>query len=492
MRTVALPDLDTARAWRDAARALVAESVPPEEVQWTCGAPEQTDLFQATGPGREADGAARTRSRRQASVSFNVPKSFVDLAETVAWHSDPERFARLYAFLWRLRDRPVLIHDRGDAALAKLRAMEKEVNRDKHKMKAFLRFREIGAPDAPRRRFAAWFEPSHNVTEPLATFFARRFGDMDWLILTPRRTARFERGEISFAPGQPKPPLPEDATEDLWTTYFRSIFNPARLKVKAMQAEMPKKYWKNMPEAAAIPGLIAQAESRARAMQEAAPTLPPLRAGRIRERLHAPGVLRPMGLTFDDLRRKAEDETRTARDGYGRVVLGEGPHDAPLMVVGEQPGDVEDREGRPFVGPSGQLFDNVAEEAGLDRKAAYVTNAVKQFRYVQRGKRRIHQSPDRSDIEHGRWWLDAEIKLVKPTLILSMGGTAAETLTGTRKGILKRRGHVEETEHGPVFLTVHPSYILRIPDAARKAKETDLFRADLAAAQAHLEELRAA
>jgi uracil-DNA glycosylase len=189
-----------------------------------------------------------------------------------------------------------------------------------------------------------------------------------------------------------------------------------------------------------------------------------------------------MSLTLDDLRRRAEEESRQTRPGYGRVVLGEGPADARLMVVGEQPGDIEDREGRPFVGPAGQLLDRLAEDAGIDRSQVYVTNAVKRFRFVQRGKRRIHQKPDRGDLEHARWWLAAEIDIIKPELILAMGGTAAETLTGKREGILKRRGHVEETEFGPVFLTVHPSYLLRLRDAAAKAGEQRRLRDDLAAA----------
>ncbi len=170
----------------------------------------------------------------------------------------------------------------------------------------------------------------------------------------------------------------------------------------------------------------------------------------------------------------------------GRVVLGEGPTDAALMVVGERPGDQEDRIGRPFVGPSGQLFDRVAEQAGLDRSAAYVTNAVKRFRFRQRGKRRLHQPPDRTEIEHGRWWLEMELKLVRPGLILAMGANALESLTGSPKGLLKRRGRVEETDHGPVFVTVHPSFLLRLRDAGRKEEEIARFREDLAAVAAML------
>ncbi|EYD72315.1 UdgX family uracil-DNA binding protein [Limimaricola hongkongensis] len=482
MPHIALPRTETDTAWRDAARGLLARGVPPEEVTWSRGDAAQ-DLF-ATPP--EAVAPARS--------TIKVPRDFVDLARTVVWHSDPERFARLYAVLWRLRHEKGLMEDRGDAGLAKLRAMEKAVRRDRHKMTAFVRFREIGAPDAARRRFAAWFEPTHHTLEPTAPFFARRFADMDWMIATPDLTAIFEGGQLGFAEGQPKPDIPEDATEELWGTYFRNIFNPARLKIGAMTSEMPKKYWKNLPEARHIPEMIAGAEPRARAMQDAAPTLPPLRAAKITERLAAPGVPRPMADDLDQL--KAEENACTRCPLYEtatQAVPGIGPRDADLMVVGEQPGDQEDLAGRPFVGPAGQMFNRIAKEAGIDRAQAFVTNAVKHFKFTPRGKRRIHQNPNAGEIKACRFWLTSEIELIRPRLILSMGGTAAESLTGSRKGILARRGSIEATEDGvPVFLTVHPSYLLRLPDPALREAETDKFRADLRAAQAHLEALRTA
>ncbi|MCP1168664.1 UdgX family uracil-DNA binding protein [Limimaricola litoreus] len=481
MPHVALPHIGTDTAWRDAARGLVSRGVPPAEVTWSRGVAE-ADLF-ATPP-EEIAPAAKT---------ISVPRSFVELANTVVWHNDPERFARLYAMLWRLGSEKGLMEDRGDADLAKLRAMEKAVRRDKHKMTAFVRFREIGAPDDARRRFAAWFEPTHYTLEPTAPFFARRFADMDWMIATPDLTAVFEDGALGFAEGQPKPDIPEDATEELWGTYFRNIFNPTRLKVGAMMSEMPKKYWKNLPEARHIPEMIASAETRARAMQDAAPTLPPPRAAKITERLAAPSVLRPMADDLDQLRAQENACTRCPLyENATQAVPGEGPRDADLMVVGEQPGDQEDLAGRPFVGPAGQMFDRIAKEAGIDRSRAFVTNAVKHFKFTPRGKRRIHQNPNTSEIRACRFWVQSEIELIKPKLILSMGGTAAESLTGSRKGILARRGTIEATENGvPVFLTVHPSYLLRLPDPALREDETEKFRADLKSAQAHLEELRA-
>ncbi len=470
MQTLRLPRIGTADAWRRAARGLLAQRVRPEQALWLWDAAPQADLF--------AGDAAPTPPPDPA---IRVPRAFVDMADRVVWHADPERFARLYHMLWRLMDSPGLMGDRGDADLARLRMMEKAVNRCAHKMKAFVRFRDIGA-ETPRRAFAAWFEPTHHTVEPTAPFFTRRFADMDWIIATPDVTARLKDGALSFTAGEPRPELPEDAAEELWGTYFRNIFNPARLKVQAMTSEMPRKYWKNLPEARHIPDLIATADARAREMQAAAPSLPPLRAERIGNRLAAARVAPAMEdvATLSDLRCRMAGCTRCPlyRDAT-QVVPGEGPQDARLMVVGEQPGDQEDLEGRPFVGPAGRMFDTIAAEAGLDRSAAYVTNAVKHFKFKRTGKRRLHQPPNRTEIEQCKWWLESEIRLVKPELILSMGATALQSLTGRREGLLKRRGRIEETAHGPVFVTVHPSFLLRIPDAARKQDETALFRADL-------------
>ena len=378
MPHVTLPRIGTAQAWRDAARGFLSAGIPPEEITWGDSTTE-AGLFEAPAP-------------HPALGTVTVPRSFVSMANTVVWHSDPSRFARLYAFLWRLRDAPHLMTDRGDAQLAKLRAMEKNVRRCQHKMKAFVRFREIGQPGDARRSFAAWFEPTHHTIEPTAQFFARRFADMDWRILTPDISVFFEEGDLRFSEDHPKPDLPADASEALWVTYFRNIFNPARLKVQAMQSEMPKKYWKNMPEAAAIPDLIASAPAKARQMALAAPTLPPTRIAAIQAQQAAhesvwdgpPGSL---GSAIAGCTRCPLHKTAT------QAVPGEGPQNARLMIVGEQPGDREDLIGRPLIGPAGQLFDRVAADVGLDRKHVFITNAVKHFKFVPRGRKRIHQRP---------------------------------------------------------------------------------------------------
>lgn len=472
MRQVSLPGIGTFEAWRDAARALVGARVPPAEVLWTRG-PSAPDLFaEATPP--------------PASGAVTVPKAFVDLASRAVWHRDTERFARLYALLWALRDDRRLLEDRGHPQVARLHRMAKEVSRDRHKMTAFLRFREIGAPEASRRRFASWFEPTHHILEPTAPFFARRFGDMDWSIFTPDLSAHFESGALRFAPAAARPDLPADAAEDLWRTYFRNIFNPARLKVKAMQAEMPRKYWHNLPEATLIPELVASAQARAQEMAEAAPSLPPERAAKIGARLRQ---VRDSAPPPEGRETQAAEIAGCRRCPLWRnatqAVPGEGPVDARLMIVGEQPGDREDLEGRPFVGPAGQLFDALAARAGLERETAFVTNAVKHFKFRPRGRRRLHQAPTRDEIHHCRWWLEQERQLVRPDLILAMGATAVESLTGRREGLLARRGTIEQTADGtPVLITVHPSWLLRLPSDKRPEAER-LFTEDLRRAASH-------
>ncbi|MEM7636059.1 MAG: UdgX family uracil-DNA binding protein [Pseudomonadota bacterium] len=462
---VALPLIGTADAWRKAARSFLSAGIPPEQITWG-GVDSPPGLFDET-------------AAVPAAGAVTVSRDFISLANSVVWHADPSRFARLYGLLWRLRDNPGLMSDRGDGDLARLRQMEKNVHRCQHKMKAFVRFREIGNPTATRRSFAAWFEPTHHTVEPTAQFFRRRFADMDWRILTPDVSVFFENGHLRFVEDRFDPRLPDDANEQLWITYFRNIFNPARLKVQAMQSEMPKKYWKNLPEAAAIPELIATAPARARAMAAAAPTLPPQRTQRIQAQLssltsawNGPTASLPAAI-------HACTRCPLHRDAT-QAVPGEGPMNARLMIVGEQPGDQEDLQGRPFVGPAGQLFDEIAQSVGLDRTRVYMTNAVKHFKFEPRGKRRLHKRASSSEISHCRWWLDAELASVKPRLILAMGATAAEALTGSGTAILSRRGKVERTLSGQdVLITLHPAYLLRLPDADRRAEEIEKFRSDL-------------
>ncbi|HKB96362.1 MAG TPA: UdgX family uracil-DNA binding protein [Rhizomicrobium sp.] len=153
--------------------------------------------------------------------------------------------------------------------------------------------------------------------------------------------------------------------------------------------------------------------------------------------------------------------------GGMRAVLGEGPLHPDIAFVGEQPGDLEDLAGKPFVGPAGKLLDKAMAEAGIDRKAAYVTNAVKHFKFEQRGKRRLHSKPTAGEVKHYRWWLEKELDLVKPKLVVALGATAVLALAGKPLPIGKNRGPII-LDGRPGFITVHPSFLLRMPEEDKK------------------------
>jgi uracil-DNA glycosylase family protein len=160
-----------------------------------------------------------------------------------------------------------------------------------------------------------------------------------------------------------------------------------------------------------------------------------------------------------------------------RAVLGEGPLHPDIAFVGEQPGDLEDLAAKPFVGPAGKLLNKAMEEAGIDRKKAYVTNAVKHFKFEQRGKRRLHSKPTAGEVKHYRWWLEKELDLVKPKLVVALGATAVLALAGKPLPIGKNRGPMI-LDGRPGFITIHPSFLLRMPEEDKKQAWKD-FVADM-------------
>ena len=459
-----LTTADDFESWRAIARQLAIADVPADQIVWQIGeAP--ADLF---GSG------ANQAVRNVETPAFAVPRSFVELARDAICHSDPERFALLYAFLGRLRANPLLIEDRSDPFLHRLHTMARQVRRDIHKMRAFLRFREIGEPAA--RRFVAWFEPDHHIVRANAGFFVDRFASMHWSILTPELSLHWDGQSLQEAPGAVCADAPSgDPLEETWRTYYASIFNPARMKVGAMLREMPRKYWKNMPETALVPSLIASAQARESAMVAAS-----------RETLSS-----NVAGSWEALREEANGCTRCPLyKNATQTVFGEGPLDAKLMFVGEQPGDQEDIAGRPFVGPAGQLFDAALDKAGIDRSTVYVTNAVKHFKFELRGKKRIHSKPGAGEIEACRWWIEHERELIRPPVTVALGATAANSLFGKSMAIGKNRGAALELPDGSeCWITVHPSFLLRIPEEDRRREERALFVRDLKRIKARAAEL---
>ncbi|MCB2048658.1 MAG: UdgX family uracil-DNA binding protein [Novosphingobium sp.] len=471
---VQLPASDDFDLWRERARALVQCDVPPDRVVWI--EPGATgDLF---GGGEFGGRERRLPVPGDDARPVRASRAFLRLAKNAALHSDPQRFALLYRLLWHLQTNTRLLEDRTDPDVRRLEELDKAVRRDSHKMHAFVRFRRVEHSDEEEagEHYVAWFEPEHHILRANAGFFVRRFAQMNWSILTPQGSLHWDGESLAEGPPAQRGDAPSgDPAEDLWRTYYASIFNPARLKIGAMLKEMPKKYWKNMPEAALIPELVAGAQACEAGMVE---------RGAMQEE-ERPETLEAIDRAIHACQRCLIG----ALDN--RAVMGEGPQHASLMIVGEQPGDQEDRQGRPFVGPAGQLLDVHLQRAGIERERAYVTNAVKHFKYVMRGKRRLHQSPAAKEIDTCRWWLEGERELVKPRMMLALGASAARGLLGKTVSISKARGTPHRLDDGSeLWITAHPSYLLRLEGEAREAQER-LFEADLAAVARRLAELEA-
>jgi uracil-DNA glycosylase len=233
--------------FRDAARRLLASGVPPDDVTWD--AQGCTSLFD--------DGTAGHATERM------LPRSVVELIQDAVCHRDPQRYALSYALLWRVQHgERALLDVASDPLVHRLLMLRKAVRRDIHKMHAFLRFRDAGPG-----RFVAWYEPAHFILEAVASFFVERFGSLVWSIITPIGSLHWDRETLRFGESGVRSDVPpHDAFEDAWRAYYESVFNPARANPALMRQHMPKKYWRNMPETAAIPALLREANSRVTAM----------------------------------------------------------------------------------------------------------------------------------------------------------------------------------------------------------------------------------
>lgn len=466
MKTIRLSHPADFKSWRSGTRAGLEVGLPVSGVRFVVG-DEPGDLF----AGQEAH-HVKTRDIR-------VPKDFMALAERALCHRDEGRFALLYHVADRLQSEVHLLKDRADPQVYRINVLAKEVARDKHKMTAFVRFRKVEGPDA--EQYVAWFEPSQHSLDYTAPFFVRRFTGMRWSIITPERSAHWDGQALTFGAGASKSDVPQsDDLEEYWRTYYAHIFNPARVKLKAMQAEMPKKYWKNLPEAGLIDTLTRQSGARVEEMLEHAPKFElPTGAPAQPEPPQPAASLEALGASL------SQCEACQLCHSATQAVMGEGSAAAAMMLVGEQPGDQEDLAGRPFVGPAGEVLNNALAEAGIPRESLYITNAVKHFKYDMRGKRRLHQRPNQSEIEACRWWLGQELSLVRPQVIVALGASAQQAL-------LKRSAPIAQARTTPLrlkmgaqaFVSYHPSAILRAPSAQEKARLFDYLVGDLVAAHA--------
>ncbi|HEU4816937.1 UdgX family uracil-DNA binding protein [Janthinobacterium sp.] len=434
-------------AWRAAARELIARGVPPADVAWQ-SQPGDGDLFSST-PEATGTGAPPLR----------LPRQLVELLESAACFNVHDRWAFLYQVLWRWQLGQHDVMSPADADGARLHAMVKAVRREEHDMHAYVRFRERAESDgAPR--FVAWFEPMHEVLPQVARHFARRMGSASWMIATPGASMLWDGATLHAGPALLRGAADiDDAGEALWLTYYRSIFNPARVNADLLHSHIPSRFWKNLPEGAIVPAMLSGAANGDRRTGQTASVGQRQGAAMIPIAAERAQPVRATATTLDQCRRCELWQHAT------QAVPGTGQHTARIMLVGEQPGDQEDLAGLPFVGPAGALLDQALREAGVARDSIYLTNAVKHFKWEPRGKRRLHKTPAQREILACHGWLEEEIQRVKPQVIVTLGSTALKSvLQDGAAAMTPLIGTPIEHDGRWVVTVYHPSYVLRAPD----------------------------
>lgn len=401
-------------------------------------------------------------------TQIKVPQQFLDIAQTVACHSDESKWDLLYRMLWRLtHEESKLMSIQCDDDVIKMNLMRKQVSRDIHKMTAFVRFRKIEGADF--EQYMAWHIPDHFIIKRASSFFIRRFGSIHWSILTPKGSMLWDTKEIYFGEAVFDDPFQgKDSVETLWKTYYASVFNPARIKVNAMKKEMPVRYWKTLPEAELIPKLLKQAPKRVSEMKT-------LQATSARNFI-------PKNADYETLQRASRNcQGCELYKTANHCVFGEGNLDAQMMLIGEAPGDQEDMTGKPFMGPAGELLNNALTKSGIHRNDVYVTNTVKHFRFVMQNNYRLHRTPSGRHMNACRPWLESELDLIKPKVVVALGAMAARYFLGKSVFIQKERGRlITISNQQKLVITYHPAAILRMtePEETMKNFISDLTLAN--------------
>jgi probable DNA metabolism protein len=455
VRVVTLASAIDFEGFRRACRALWADQVGPDRVSWSTAQDPEADLF----------AAAANAAAASTAPPVSVPSGFMPLCESAILHRDPSRFALLYRLLWRLQIEPALRHDTLDPDWAAVYEMAQAVRADMHRMRTSVRFRAIedGAAGGPLH--VAWFEPEHHIVEATASFFAQRDAAMRWAILTPERSVRWDGARLlAGAPARRDQAPAADAGDEAWLGYCRSLFDPARGEL----SELPKRDGAapcEMPSGSAAIRSTTRVRRGPNDPRGRRPTQPQPGAGQPA----TPGGGAPATLPA---LREALERCRECPIGEHatQAVPGEGLRHARLMFVGEQPGDQEDLQGRPFVGPAGQLFNRALAQLGIERRDVYITNAVKHFKFELRGKRRIHKTPAQQEAAACLHWLESEIELADPGVLVALGATAARQLMGTAVAVTRQRGQwLKRADGRRVLITLHPSALLRMEPEDKEA-----------------------
>ena len=485
MQTITASDYEQ---WRSAARGLLADGVPPDAVRFTQPGGQAFLDLGLSDPSAKSPAGVAAVATPQAKPVAAVPKAFLDLARGLSCHRDEDRFDLLYRMLWRMtHGEKHLLSDHADVDRHRAHLMERQIARAVHKTKAFVRFKRVEADPAevadgePSERFVAWHRPEHPVLQLVAGFFSRRFSDMHFTVLTPDESMTWDTESMTFGPGVPRSEAPtDDQLEGLWKNYYATTFNPARLNEVCMTREMPKHHWATLPEAELIPDLIRNARTRTDSMVK-----------------HTEGSavsaaeFIPETNELDQLAAASQFcEGCSLYKNATQTVFGQGPESARIVFVGEQPGDNEDIQGEPFVGPAGQLLDDCFEKAGIDRSDVYITNVVKHFKWEPQGKRRLHKKPGVREMNACKPWLEKEIEVLGPEVVVCLGATAAQALIGRDFRITKQRGEWITTDWADrTIATYHPSALLRAPDDEARERMMGMFMEDLAAVRTVLDEL---
>lgn len=438
-------------SWRNKAKQLLVSNIQPHEINWIT-----------------AEGGFTFGEDWQDIEVHETPRlhrDYFERAIVVSCFRDDSTWDLLYRIAWRLlHEQKDLLKIPIDPDIRELESRQHLVMRDVHKMKAFVRFKEV--QEDGKTIYMAWHRPDHRIVRLAAPFFKDRFNGMNWVIMTEDESMSWNLETLSFSEGVPSHKAPkDDSAEDLWKTYYSSIFNPARIKIGAMKKEMPVRHWKTLPESELITSLIDQAPDRLKEFYDS----------------QRPRATNETQLSYPEIKEAIKScKSCTICQNATSPVMGEGPLDAKIMFIGEQPGNEEDLQGRPFIGPAGKLLEEAFIKSGFKREEVYITNAVKGFKWIYESSMRLHRSANASEISSCKPWLKQELNLVKPEVVVCLGRSAAQSLLGKMIKMEEVRGKFfASSVSQKTIILPHPSFILRIQDSDQRDKAFDRFVEEL-------------
>lgn len=433
--------------WRLKAGQLLVSKVAPEKINWITS----DDGFHF----------GEDWIDQPVTESPLLPREFFDKAQVVSAFRDDSTWSLLYRVAWRiLTEEKNLLQIALDDDVREFESRYRLVMRDIHKMKAFVRFKEIKQGD--KIIYMAWHRPDHRIVRLAAPFFKDRFNGMNWVIMTEDESMSWDQSEIHFSAGIPQhEALMEDSSEDLWKTYYAAIFNPSRIKISTMKKELPVRHWKTLPETELIDSLIDEAPERLKVFYES----------------QRPQIIEQRQLSYPEIKEGLKScRACSICEKASGPVMGEGPMNARIMFIGEQPGNEEDLQGRPFIGPAGQLLEKAFKRRGFNRDDVYVTNAVKGFKWIYQSSMRWHRSANASEISACKPWLKQELTLLKPEIVVCLGRSAAQSLLGKMIKMEEVRGKFfRSSVCDKTIILPHPSSILRIQDETLQSEAFEKF-----------------